>query len=243
MRLIKLDAIDSTNSYLRQLYANEATEDYTCVLAKLQTKGRGQMGTVWESESSKNLTCSILKTFSVYTMDKSFYVSMVVALAIIKSLEAFSIPKLQIKWPNDILSEQMKICGVLIENVIKHNQIDASIIGIGLNVNQTTFNHLPKASSLKLLTGTTYNLEELTVTLLGYLKKYFSILQSGAIHALKAEYESYLFRKNKPSTFTNEEGVLFSAYIQGVTNTGELKLLLEDNIVKTFSLKEVTLLY
>ena len=71
---------------------------------------------------------------------------MVMSLAIVKALERLNIPKLSIKWPNDILSANKKICGVLIENVIKQNQLESSIIGIGLNVNQNKFDNLPQAA-------------------------------------------------------------------------------------------------
>ncbi|MFV0573102.1 MAG: biotin--[acetyl-CoA-carboxylase] ligase, partial [Xanthomarina gelatinilytica] len=100
MRIIKLNAIDSTNSYLKQLSMEEALVDNTIVVADYQTQGRGQMGTVWQSEGCKNLMFSVLKDVSWLHADKGFYISMVTALSIIKALERFSIPKLRIKWPN-----------------------------------------------------------------------------------------------------------------------------------------------
>ena len=91
-------------------------------MAKKQTQGRGQMGTVWSSESAKNLTFSVYKDISRYQIEYPFYISIVTALALLKTLEFFSIIKLSVKWPNDILSENKKICGILIENVIKHKK-------------------------------------------------------------------------------------------------------------------------
>ncbi|NCP90405.1 MAG: biotin--[acetyl-CoA-carboxylase] ligase, partial [Flavobacteriales bacterium] len=152
-------------------------------------------------------------------------------------------PKLSVKWPNDILSEDKKICGVLIENVIKQNRFKASIIGVGLNVNQTNFEDLPKATSLKLLTGTTFSLDEVLHTMIKFLKYYFMILRKEEYFFLKQEYESYLFRKNKPSTFKDAEGSVFSGIIKGISNAGNLRVLIEDDIVKEFDLKDVSLLY
>lgn len=243
MHIIKLDAIDSTNSYLRRLSSKETPVDYTVVMANYQTKGRGQMGTIWNSESSKNLTISVFKSISKLSVDYPFYISMATSLALIKALKSFSIRKLKIKWPNDILAENDKICGILIENVIKKNNLKATIIGIGLNVNQTNFGGLPRASSLKLLTGNTLNLDEVLHTVVKYLKYYFMQLRKGDYEALKQEYESYLFRKNKPSTFRDAEGSVFSGIIKQVTVSGNLQVLLEDNIIKEFDLKEITLLY
>jgi len=139
MRIIKLDAIDSTNSYLRQLCAKEAVKDFTVVVANFQTNGRGQMGTQWSSQDSKNLMVSVFKDVSYVNVDLHFFISMVVALSILEALESFKIKNLKVKWPNDILSENKKIGGILIENVIKQTKIGASIIGFGINVNQTKF--------------------------------------------------------------------------------------------------------
>ncbi len=243
MHIIKLNAIDSTNSYLRALSSEDVLVDYTVVMAKFQTQGRGQMGTVWNSESSKNLTASVFKDISTLYIEYPFYISMAISLALIKALQSFSIPKLSIKWPNDILSEDKKICGVLIENVIKQNSFRATIIGIGLNVNQTDFEGLPKASSLKLLSGKTFNLDEVLHVLMKYLKYYFMLLRKQEYEYLNQEYESFLFRKDKPSTFVDVEGSLFSGIIKKVTVSGNLQVLLEDNIIKEFDLKEITLLY
>ncbi len=243
MHLIKLNAIDSTNSYLRMLSSEAELVDYTVVSAKYQTNGRGQMGTIWSSENTKNLTVSVFKDVSKLYLEHPFYISMATSLALIKTLQSFSIPKLSIKWPNDILSEDKKICGILIENVIKQNSIRASIIGVGLNVNQTKFKGLPKAASLKLLLGSTFNLDEVLYSLIKYLKYYFMLLRKEEFDFIKREYESFLFRKNKPSTFKDDEGLIFSGIIKGISDSGNLQVLIEDNIVKEFDLKDVALLY
>tara|TARA_R110000868_G_scaffold3388_7_gene21912 strand:+ start:6906 stop:7637 length:732 start_codon:yes stop_codon:yes gene_type:complete len=243
MRIIKLDATNSTNSYLRNLTNEEVINDYTTVVAKNQTRGRGQMGTIWNSEGSKNLTFSVFKDLSELQIDYPFYISMAVSLALIKTLQSFSIPKLSVKWPNDILSEDKKVCGVLIENVIKQSNINATIIGIGLNINQTKFIDLPKASSLKLLTGKTFDLDEVLQVILKHLKRYFLKIKRKDYDLLKQEYETYLFRKDKPSTFVNAEGFVFSGFIKNVSISGNLQVLLEDNLIKEFDLKDITLLY
>ena len=186
---------------------------------------------------------SVFKDVSFVNIDQHFYISITVALSILKALQEFNIKKLMIKWPNDILSENKKIAGILIENVIKQNQLQGSIIGVGLNVNQTEFENLPNASSLKLLSGEHFNLDELLHVILKHLKMNFEILKSGNFQALKADYEELLFRKNKPSTFKNAEGHLFSGFIIGVSNSGCLKVQLEDQIIKEFDLKSISLLY
>ena len=243
MRIIKLNAIDSTNTYLKRISDKEVLDDYTAVTAKYQTQGRGQMGTIWDSERAKNLMCSVFKDDSKIPVEYQFYISMVASLAIVKSLQNFNIPKLYVKWPNDILSENKKICGILIENVIKNTSLECSIIGIGLNVNQTEFGKLPNASSLKILTGTVFNLDELLQLILTNLKYYFEFLEKGDLEFIKRTYENRLFRKDKPSSFKDQQGKIFAGFIKGINDIGNLQILLEDDIVKEYDLKEVTLLY
>jgi len=243
MRIIKLNAIDSTNTYLKQISAAASLEDYTVVTAENQTQGRGQRGSVWSVESAKNLTCSVFKRASKITTEDQFYISIITSLAVVKTLESFNIPKLHVKWPNDILSENKKVCGILIENVIKNNKLVDSIIGIGLNVNQMKFDQLPNASSLKILTGTVFNLDELLQLIIKNLKHYFKFLESGKLDVLKNKYESKLFRKNKPSSFKDRQGHVFTGFIKGVNEVGQLQILLEDDVLKEFDLKEITLMY
>ena len=242
MRIIKLNAIDSTNSFLKEMIYNEVVEDYTVVVAQHQTQGRGQMGTSWESETGKNLMFSLFKDLSVHVVEFPFYISMAISLAILKALQQLHIPDLRIKWPNDILSADKKICGILIENVIK-DRLNSTIIGIGVNVNQTEFENLPQASSLKNITGIHYNLDEVLHYIMKHTRYYSQLLQDGEYDVVKNEYEAYLFRKDKPSTFKDSDGGLFLGFIKGVTKYGKLMVLLEDQIVKKYDLKEITLMY
>jgi len=243
MHIIKLDAIDSTNSYLRQLSATEAVEDFTVVVAKYQTHGRGQMGARWSSQPSKNLMVSVFKDVSFLSLKRHFFISMVVSLSILKALKTFQIKNLKVKWPNDILSENKKIGGILIENVVKQTKINAAIIGFGINVNQTKLSHLPQASSIRLISGRFYDLEEVLQAILVKLEHYLKMLERGQFELLKSAYEHYLFRKDKPSTFKDTQNKLFTGYIKGVSNSGGLRVLVEDDIIKEFDLKEVTLMY
>lgn len=241
MRIIKLNATDSTNRFLRNLCLDSPVKDFTTVVTSHQTEGRGQMGTSWQSQPSKNLTFSVYKKMGLVPFDERFNISMAVSLAIIKVLEQLNIPKLSVKWPNDILSANQKICGVLIENVIKQNVIESSIIGVGLNVNQINFNGLPNASSLSAITGVNYNLDEILHLMLKALKVQLELLTENT-KTLKQSYEAYLFRKEKPSTFETAEG-LFSGIIKGVSNQGLLEVLIEDQVLKTYDLKTIKLLY
>ena len=233
MNIIKLDAIDSTNNYLKKIILNEGINDYTVVTAKFQTQGKGQLGTEWESEHSKNLICSIYKKEINIKVKDQFVISALVSLALVKTLRKINLSNLHIKWPNDIMSDNKKICGILIENIVKENYIKDTVIGIGLNVNQTIFNNLPNAASIKNLIGTTCSIDEILKDLVENIKYYFNELDKSSINSIFEKYEDALFRINKPSTFKNLKGEVFSGYIKGVSRLGKLNVMLEDNIVKS----------
>ncbi|SDE87326.1 BirA family transcriptional regulator, biotin operon repressor / biotin-[acetyl-CoA-carboxylase] ligase [Pricia antarctica] len=243
MHLIKLDATDSTNAYLRKLLLSNVLDDYTVVTARQQKKGRGQMGTIWQSDAGKNLTFSVLRNHLNLLVDDSFVLNLCVSLAVYSVLKQHKVPELSIKWPNDILSGRSKLCGILIENSLSGNKINTSIIGIGLNVNQLYFEKLQNVSSLQLVLGKTFDLDTLLQDIVSQLKKVFlGFEQKGAAH-LWDEYADVLFRKGKPSTFEDKDGERFMGFIKGVSKDGKLIIALEDAVLKTFDLKEVRLLY
>tara|TARA_B110000967_G_scaffold79179_1_gene81844 strand:+ start:349 stop:861 length:513 start_codon:yes stop_codon:yes gene_type:complete len=150
LRLIKINATNSTNSFLKELAQNSSLEEYTIAVANTQTSGRGQMNNSWISEPYKNLTFSIFTPLTKLQIKHQAYLNFAVSLAIYDTLLTYNVPKLSIKWPNDIMSAEKKICGILIETTFSHLQIKNTIIGIGLNVNQEKFpKKLFNASSLK----------------------------------------------------------------------------------------------
>ena len=162
-----------------------------------------------------------------------------VSMAVLITLKTFGIPNLSLKWPNDILSENKKISGVLIQLLTKNQKINQAIIGVGVNVNQTHFNNLPQASSMKSITGTAFDIEALTTELMAQLKHYFDVPN---MDKLMSEYESVLFRKNKPSSFVNPQGVSFLGTIQGVSKSGMLRVKSE-KAIEEFDLKSIQMLY
>tara|TARA_B110000459_G_scaffold35322_1_gene37566 strand:+ start:2857 stop:3588 length:732 start_codon:yes stop_codon:yes gene_type:complete len=243
MQIIKLNATDSTNNYLKQLILEHTLDDFSVVVANYQTNGRGQRGSSWMSDKGKNLTFSILKRNISIEANQQFLLNILVSLSIVKTLEGLNIPKLAIKWPNDILSDNHKISGILIENLIKNKQIEYTIIGIGLNVNQGIFEGLPnKVSSLKNITPLAIDKDELLTKIIDKLKMYFKLYSENGSEFLNSEYESYLFRKDKPSTFSIHDQSLFTGIIRGVSASGKLFVQMEDS-TKEFDLKELKLLY
>ncbi|HSM62994.1 MAG TPA: hypothetical protein VK833_03545, partial [Gillisia sp.] len=148
-----------------------------------------------------------------------------------------------LKWPNDIMADSFKIGGVLIENILQNNRIAASIIGIGLNVNQVLFPGLPKASSLKNLSGTVFSRDEVLSAILNKMEKMILSNNKLFFENVLEDYEKLLFRRKKASTFQLKDGSLLTGIILGVTPSGLLKVQVEDEEIRTFDLKELTLLF
>ena len=243
LNLIKLNATDSTNTYLKQLVRETSIPDETVVITQNQLKGRGQMGNGWRSETGQSLTFSMFKRFDGLMGERQFMISMAVSLAIAEALKNIDIPNISIKWPNDILSANKKIGGVLIENVMEGSFIRYAIIGIGINVNECSFPGLAQASSLKFQTGATFDLDEVLKTI---TQSVFAELRDLGIQdflSLKSRYESNLFRKGKVSVFENGEGGRFNGIIKGISDIGELVMEPEDEPIQKFQMKQVKLIY
>ena len=243
MKIIKLNAIDSTNSYLKQLAKETCLEDETVVLTNRQISGRGQMGNVWLSREGQSLTFSVFKELRQLPVERQFIISMAVSLGLLKALKSLNVPKISIKWPNDILSANKKIGGILIENVVEGSNVKHAIIGIGLNVNDTDFTKLPQASSLKLQTGENFQLEEVLDTILKNIFKNLKNLSAANFSEMKRNYENNLFRKEKVSVFETPERLRFNGIIKGVSDIGELLVETENDPLQKFQMKEVKLIY
>lgn len=242
MKLIKLDAIDSTNEFLKGISTQPDLENFTVVTAENQTKGKGQMGAVWNSQAGKNLIMSVLVKDFLKDINEIFNLNIAVSLAVITALKKNNIPDLSIKWPNDILSANKKIGGILIENSIKSDGTILSIVGLGLNVNQTNFEGLPKASSLAVVTGKEFNKEELLFEIIANLE--VNVAESKLNPAsLRQQFVDLLYKKDILMPFTNQKEEKFMGIIQGISPVGRLQVLLEDDSVAEFDIKEIQMLY
>lgn len=242
MNIIKLSAIPSTNEHLKRLVAKQVVDNFTVVWAIHQTNGKGQMGSIWNVENGKNLTISIFIKDLIVDLQQLFTLNIVVSLAVISVLENEKIPLLSIKWPNDIMSGNYKIGGILIENSIKTSGEVLSVIGIGLNVNQVSFENLPNASSLIKITGLEYDLEQLLNKILSALQFYIAQMRVDTFSIWKMYHEK-LFRIGVPAPFEKPSGEKFMAIVQKVTPDGLLELLLENDELEHFDVKEVKFLY
>ena len=243
MHLIKLDATDSTNADLKELLATEDAPDGTVIQAAWQRKGRGQMGRDWVSEPGKNLTFSILKKFKSLPITQQFALNMISSLAVVEVLSGHDVPELSVKWPNDILSGKQKICGILVENVVKGTFLKAAVIGIGLNVNQEDFPSGLNATSVKLQTGDEISLETLLEALVQAIESRIASFLETSYDELRKTYESLLYAKGIPEMFVTPEGQRFSARVVGIDETGQLRLQHQTGDIRAYQFNEVKMLY
>ncbi|WP_424508559.1 biotin--[acetyl-CoA-carboxylase] ligase [Robiginitalea sp.] len=239
MQVIKLNATDSTNAHIKRMCRREILPDFTVVQAIRQTAGRGQRGERWEAEEGKNLTFSLLKRLEAFPALQHFTLNAAISLSIYTALQDFNIPELSLKWPNDILSGNSKLCGILVENVLQGNFISQSIIGIGLNVNQTAFPNLPWATSMKRLTGEHFNTDQVLSVVLNQLESDLSGIATDAMNILLDQYTAHLYLKDTPAGFLRKDGSPFDGMIRGVSTGGLLQIELPDGSLESFGNKEV----
>jgi BirA family biotin operon repressor/biotin-[acetyl-CoA-carboxylase] ligase len=140
------------------------------------------------------------------------------------------------------MSGSLKLCGILIENIVKNKSIQDIIIGIGVNINQMKFNDLPNATSVKKITGKYYNNDEILSEIVNDIKFYFNFLKEESLVELQKLYESNLYRLNKVSTFKLPDSNLISGYINGVNDDGRLKIILENDVEESYGIKEISLI-
>lgn len=240
MKILKLDAIDSTNSYLKDLIKENDVKNWTVVVAKYQKNGKGQLDNSWFSDRGKNLTFSILVKLDHLKVNHQYYLNYSISIALYNVLKYYIPKKLSVKWPNDILSANHKVSGILIENSIKNDTVKYAIIGIGLNVNQV---HFPKdvtnATSLKNVLKKTIDKDELLDKILLEIQYQFVLIKQKKFLEIKQMYEDVLYKKAIPSMFIDSDNNTFLGKIIGVGNEGKLQVELENESIREFAFKEI----
>lgn len=257
MRHIHLLQTKSTNSYLKELLARDINlEDFTLVTTHDQTEGRGQKGNHWESNPGDNITLSLLirpHLGAATTFDLSIVAALAVQAVVHHALE--DKVNVQVKWPNDILIEERKIAGILIENEFSGSDIDCCIIGVGLNVAQEYFHtYRPEATSLALERGR-IGLPPIPKGISAWQGELLEIFvsevrrridqMSDHLIGLRDDYHSHLYRMNqKGGRYRTADGTSFEGTLLGVEPSGMLRIQDEaSNEVYRFAFKEVQFIF
>ncbi|MCK5730768.1 MAG: biotin--[acetyl-CoA-carboxylase] ligase [Draconibacterium sp.] len=241
-KIIVLNEVDSTNNYANQLILSEAADEGTVILTQFQKKGKGQLGNSWESEAGKNILATVILFPRFLNAGKQFLISKIVSLSLVEFLKNET-DDVSIKWPNDIYVGNKKIAGILIENSIKGNTLFSSLLGIGLNLNQTKFlSDAPNPISLKQLTGKEYVVETVASEISESILKWYKKIKTGGFNNIDSEYFSHLFRNGEWAKYS-KDGNVFEARIIGVGKFGQLQLENRDGTIDDFIFKEVEFMF
>lgn len=221
-----LNEIDSTNSYATLLLKNVNLPEGTVIHTQHQKKGKGMRGNSWFAEPESNLTCSIVLYPSFLNIEKQFLLYQMAALAVYDTTAELlenSHFDIKIKWPNDILVNRKKIAGILIENSISDKNMNWSVVGIGLNINQRVFNEQHKATSVYQLTQINRDISIALQTLCKHLEKYYLMLKSGEENLVTSAYLNAMFSYNQRMQFESN-GKREEWIVRGVGASGLLLL-------------------
>lgn len=237
-KIIHIESCESTNNYIANLISDGNIDFGTVILAEEQTKGKGQRGSEWFSKSGENMVFSLYLDSANLSVKKQFILTQFVSVSIVKSLLKFGLNAV-IKWPNDIYVNEKKIAGVLIENQLSGLMLSGSIVGIGLNVNQTEFGNL-NATSLKLEKGIFTAISEVVFSLINEMNSIWEMILRSDFKLLNEMYRENLWLLGKPSFFKDINGD-FEGIIRGTEENGMLQLEKNGKIVN-YDLKEISFL-
>jgi BirA family biotin operon repressor/biotin-[acetyl-CoA-carboxylase] ligase len=237
-RLIHLYETDSTNKFLQMISKTGDIPSGSIVLADYQTEGRGQAGNSWESARGQNLMFSVLYRPVNIPANMPFVISEMASLSVKYTLDKY-MPDISVKWPNDIYYKDLKITGILIENTIVRGDIYQSIIGIGINVNQVTFDpSMPNPVSMAQITG--YIIDRMAV-----MEDFRHIFaeQSGRLDrrcydSIHSDYLNAVYRKTGYHKYAGD-GDVFEAKIYDIEPDGHLILERTDGVRSRYAFKEV----
>lgn len=237
-----VEECNSTNDLARAYLNTNECDNIVTFAANKQIHGRGQGNNKWCSDDFKNITCSIIIKPLGIMMDEQFYISMITSLAVCEYLTSHKI-KSKIKWPNDIYINDKKIGGILIEHNIIGPNVTNSIIGIGININQSQFpTTIPNPTSLLLETNIELNPIDEIQLLLNCFNKWLDLLNSSRKKLIYNEYLSVLFGFNQWRNY-KIGNIIFEGKIINVETTGELKIEDKNNKIKGYYFKEIEFVF
>jgi BirA family biotin operon repressor/biotin-[acetyl-CoA-carboxylase] ligase len=238
---IDLKSIDSTNVYALKMIQEKKCFEGTLISALEQNNGKGQRGNHWNSNPGENITASIIFTPAFLNAKEQFDLNKTIALAIRDFISALCKEKVKIKWPNDILVDNKKVAGILIENILRGTSINYAVVGFGININQRDFPNLPQASSVKNFSGVNHNISACIESVCSYIEKRY--LQLKSKHPkINTDYLENLFQFEEWCDYEVENEII-KAKIKDVSKSGKLILELKEGNRKEFDLKELKFVF
>lgn len=243
--IINILKLESTNSYAQQLIKSGDLHEGDVIFALNQEKGRGQGDNFWESEPGSNLLISIILEPKMIPASRQFVLAQLVSLAIADLVKEYVLTgrvpiEVKVKWPNDIYVNNKKVAGILFQNFVKGNEIEYSIVGIGINVNQEQF-YSGASNPVSMIhhTHKSINIELLLSKLLDNIGVSYEVFRlEENFQELKSRYINNLFRYDEWATYSDGKET-FRGRIVDVDEYGRLMVELESGEVKKFMFKEI----
>ncbi|HEY1047770.1 MAG TPA: biotin--[acetyl-CoA-carboxylase] ligase [Bacteroidia bacterium] len=221
--IIYFNQVASTNQFALELMKQDMAENGTVVIAEFQSNGRGQQGKSWISEPFENLMFSIIiKNVTKQRVDP-FLMNKTITLAMFNYLNQYiKGHSVKIKWPNDILVNRKKICGILVENNFNGSVLNYSVVGIGLNVNQN-FESVKGINATSLSAFSEYEIdrEQIFAKLLEYIEEQIDRLEDGQYQSIAEEFDRALLG-HADQTLFDINGEIVPATIIGCDGYGRL---------------------
>lgn len=237
--LIVLDSVNSTNDYLKKL-GNEGGENGTVVAAREQTKGKGRLGRTWQSKKDDGIAFSVILRPNVAPSEVSA-ITPLAGLAVCKAIREYTKLDCVIKWPNDIIIGRKKLVGILTEMSAEFDAVEYVITGIGINVDHTSFPEeiAFKATSLLLETGRHIDKNEFLACVLEHLENEFVKNNLELTPTALSEYTDLCATVGRSVTFQRGTRRI-SGMAVGVSEHGELKVMMSDGTISLVNSGEVT---
>jgi len=221
---IELLTVESTNNYAMGLVRAGMAQSGTVVFTHDQTKGKGQRDKEWKSQKDMNIAMSVVVEPNFLSSSEVFLISAMAAVAVRSFFNSYAADDVRIKWPNDIYWRDRKAAGILIENLWQGNEWKSSVIGIGVNINQTDFSGLKtKAVSLKQIAGKNFDPIVLAKELCAVLNEKYQMLLRD-VPSIVDEYKSNLYKLGEAVRLKKNNRV-FEAVIKDVNTAGQLVVL------------------
>ena len=236
------DTLESTNTYAKTLNRLDAPHG-TVVITEEQTGGRGRLNRHWVATAGENLLFSIIM-YPVFDVQKATLLSFAGALAVTDAIETVTKLSSTCKWPNDILINGKKVCGILLESTVLHSEVEKIILGIGLNVNQTEFpdDLRYKATSLRIESGTEIDRIALLQKILEELENRYKELSLFPPSQIVNDWKMKALIFGKKITVLENE-FSFDATAIDVNEDGSLIVQTEDGTRKNVVAGDVSLSY
>ncbi len=233
--------VDSTNEELKRIFSQKDLENGTLLTAEFQTGGKGQMGSKWESEYGNNFLGTFFLRSSMPLSDL-FALNMMASLAILETIKELVKTNVEIKWPNDVLVNGDKIAGVLIENKYKNGSLIGSFLGIGLNLNQQSFDKFKRPATSLIKQGVTLkNREVIVERICFHLQQFYSLYNLKGFETINFIYHQELYLKGEEHAYLVGKETRFFT-LQSVNKQGDLQLFNQFGKLEEFGLKAIQFL-